>query len=1088
LLTHHISKEIATHQTPRLGLVPEDQILKLSFVLPLRNESKLDSLLSQLYDRQSPLYHQWLSVQEFTERFGPTPDDYETVVEFAKANGMNVTVTPANRRLVGVESSVANINRAFHVTMGIYQHPYEKRTYYTPDREPTVDLSVPLLHVAGLSNIATARSMLRHDTTPEALRAVTTGSAPGGQYYGSDMRAAYYGGTALTGAGQSIGIYGMDYNISDIEAYFASAGQAFDPSIVQDYSADGTVNSCGTGCDDGEPVADITESLSMAPAVDSVIVYFGASQEEVFNEMASANAAKQLSTSELYWYSPAPATSFDGIFKEFAAQGQNLFAASGDSGGYNSSNIPYFPTDDPYVTAVGGTDLTTTGPGGSWQSESAWIGSGGGLDTYQSYPIPSYQQLSGVIDSANQGSTTIRNIPDVAIEANTDNWYCINGNPCTGGLGGTSLAAPRWAGFLALVNEQAANNGNPSVGFLNPTIYAIGTGANYDSDFHDITTGNNNDKGTGGYNAVTGYDLVTGWGSPSGQAFIDALAGSTKSFTLSAAPGTLTVAQGGSGTSTITVTGENGFSGNVTLTAVALPSGVTATFTPNPAPGTSTLTLAASSTAALGSATVTIQGASGSLNATTTLALTVQAAPSFKISTSTSSLSVAQGSSGTTTLTITGQNGFTGTVTFSAAGLPNGVTATFTPNPAPGTSTLTLAASSTAALGSATVTIQGASGSLNATTTLALTVQAAPSFTINASTSSLSVAQSSSGTATLTIAGQNGFAGAVTFSAAGLPNGVTATFSPNPATGASTLTLAASSTAALGSATVTIQGASGALNATTTLALTVQAAPSFTINASTSSLSVAQSSSGTATLTIAGQNGFAGAVTFSAAGLPNGVTATFTPNPATGASTLTLAANSTATLGSATVTIQGVSASLSESSNIALTVSPLPTFSLALSQSSVTLAPNQTTSLHVLLSSSQGYQGTVQLSCSGLPATITCSFSPTSVTLPASSGDSTLTLTELPTTAYLAPKTMRIPWSLELSCCGLGILGLLRARRPIRWSSRSLFVLALLLGAGFLGMAGCVQSLPHHTYTVSVTGIDANQQSHTLAFTLDATE
>jgi hypothetical protein len=179
---------------------------------------------------------------------------------------------------------------------------------------------------------------------------------------------------------------------------------------------------------------------------------------------------------------------------------------------------------------------------------------------------------------------------------------------------------------------------------------------------------------------------------------------------------------------------------------------------------------------------------------------------------------------------------------------------------------------------------------------------------------------------------------------------------------------------------------------------------------------------------------------------------------------------------------------LSESSNIALTVSPLPTFSLALSQSSVTLAPNQTTSLHVLLSSSQGYQGTVQLSCSGLPATITCSFSPTSVTLPASSGDSTLTLTELPTTAYLAPKTMRIPWSLELSCCGLGILGLLRARRPIRWSSRSLFVLALLLGAGFLGMAGCVQSLPHHTYTVSVTGIDANQQSHTLAFTLDATE
>jgi hypothetical protein len=318
---------------------------------------------------------------------------------------------------------------------------------------------------------------------------------------------------------------------------------------------------------------------------------------------------------------------------------------------------------------------------------------------------------------------------------------------------------------------------------------------------------------------------------------------------------------------------------------------------------------------------------------------------------------------------------------------------------------------------------------------------------------------------------------------------VTATFSPNPATGTSTLTIAASSTATLGSATVTIQGVTGTLNATTTLALTVQGAPTFKISTSTSSLSVAQGSSGTATLTITGQNGFTGAVTFSATGLPSGVTATFNPNPATGTSTLTLTASSTATLGSATVTIQGVSASLSQSFNIALTVSPLPTFSIALSQSSVSLAPNQTASLQVSLSSSQGYQGTVQLSCSGLPATITCALSPTSVTLPASGGGSTLTLTEPPLiVSYLAPKTTDIPWSIELSCCGLGLLGLLRARRRMKSSSKNLFLLAILLGAGLLGMAGCVQKVTGHTYTVSVTGIDANQQSHTQTFTLDATQ
>ena len=563
LLSHHIDTAIANHQIPSLGSVPEDQILKLSIMLPLRNEAELDTLLTQLYDPQSPLYHQWLSVEEFADRFGPTPEDYQAVVEFAEANGMKVSVATANRRLVGVESSVANVNKAFHVTMSFYQHPYEDRIFYAPDREPTVDVSVPLLHIAGLNNIATVKSMLQF-STPETVLAEANGSAPGGQYLGSDMRAAYYGGTALTGAGQSIGIYGADYNISDVEAYFKSAGQTFNPSIVQDYSADGTTNTCGTGCDDTEPVADITESLSMAPGVNSVIVYFGASQEEVFNEMASTNAAKQLSTSILYKYSPDPGTSFDGIFKEFGAQGQNLFAASGDSGAYNTltgsaSITPWFPNDDPYVVAVGGTDLTTTGSGGSWVSESAWIGSGGGIDTYQSYPIPSYQQLSGVIDSANQGSTTIRNIPDVAIEANTDNWYCVNGNPCTGGLGGTSLAAPRWAGFLALVNEQAVNNGKSAIGFLNPLMYAIGVGSDYPSDFHDITTGNNNAKGAGGYSAVTGYDLVTGWGSPNGQAFIDTLAGSAQSFTLSAGPGSMTIAQGSSGTSTITVEGANGF-------------------------------------------------------------------------------------------------------------------------------------------------------------------------------------------------------------------------------------------------------------------------------------------------------------------------------------------------------------------------------------------------------------------------------------------------------------------------------------------------------------------------------------------------
>jgi hypothetical protein len=217
---------------------------------------------------------------------------------------------------------------------------------------------------------------------------------------------------------------------------------------------------------------------------------------------------------------PADPGSDEPIFKEFAAQGQNMFVASGDSGAFTAPGNPiFYPADDPFITAAGGTDLSTNGAGGSWQSETAWVGSGGGFST-NNLAIPSYQ--APVISASNHGSRTLRNIPDVAAEANTDNYFCAN-RTCQGGIGGTSLAAPRWAGFLALANQQA---GGRPIGFLNPTLYALGQGSGYTSDLHDVTSGNNFNKVSPAlYAAVTGFDLVTGWGTPNGQALLNALAG-----------------------------------------------------------------------------------------------------------------------------------------------------------------------------------------------------------------------------------------------------------------------------------------------------------------------------------------------------------------------------------------------------------------------------------------------------------------------------------------------------------------------------------------------------------------------------------
>jgi kumamolisin len=512
--TRHVRQEVVSGGAPLLNRLPANQSLRLNIALPLRNESELDELLRELYDPQSLLYHQFLSVQEFTERFGPTEEDYAEVIRFAQRNGLTVTGTFPNRMVLNVTGSVANIERAFQMTMASYQHPTENRTFYSPDREPAPDLAVPLWHITGLDNFSIPHPVsLRRDTE---VRGNTTGSGPNGYFLGSDMRKAYYGGSSLTGSGQSVGLLEFaGYNEADVAAYFSKVGQPLKVA-VNGVSTDGSSLSCTGRCDDTEQVLDIEVAISMAPGMSQVRVYVSdTSDVSMFNRMATDNISKSLSCS--WGWSPADPTSDDPIFKEFAAQGQNLFVASGDSAAYKSRSKYVYPADDAYVTSVGGTDLTTTGPGGLWKSETAWSDSGGGISP-NGIAIPSYQKTSGVITTANKGSKTLRNAPDVAAEANTDNYICYD-STCAGGWGGTSFAAPRWAGYLALINQQAVGHGRPTLGFINPAIYTIGLGSSYSTDFHDITSGSN-----GTYSTEKGFDLVTGWGSPNGAGLINALA------------------------------------------------------------------------------------------------------------------------------------------------------------------------------------------------------------------------------------------------------------------------------------------------------------------------------------------------------------------------------------------------------------------------------------------------------------------------------------------------------------------------------------------------------------------------------------
>ena len=503
-----------------IGLLPKQNQLNLAIGLPVRDQQKLNAFLRDLYNPASPNYRHFMTPESFTNRFGPTEQDYQAVINFAHSHGLTVTATHPNRMILDVTGSVTDVERTFHVTLRTFQHPTENRTFYAPDVDPTIDEILPILDVSGLDNYWLPRPNLRLRNDLSANASPKLGSGPGGSYIGSDFRHAYVPGVTLNGAGQTVGLLEFaGYKASAITAYESQAGL---PSVtLQNVLIDGATGASGSGND--EVCLDIEVALAMAPGLSKIIVYEAPNPSpwvDILNRMTNDNLAEELSCS---WGGGPANGAAEQIFQQMAAQGQTFFNATGDSDAYTGS-IP-FPSDSPNIVQVGGTTLSTVSAGGAWSSETTWnwgngTGSSGGISTV--YSIPSWQQ--GVSMANNQGSTTKRNLPDVALTA--DNVYVVYSTSTTGVFGGTSCAAPLWAGFTALVNQQTAANSQQPVGFINPAVYSIGKGGTYSSNFHDITTGNNITNQSGGkFSAVTGYDLCTGWGTPNGN-LINALAGS----------------------------------------------------------------------------------------------------------------------------------------------------------------------------------------------------------------------------------------------------------------------------------------------------------------------------------------------------------------------------------------------------------------------------------------------------------------------------------------------------------------------------------------------------------------------------------
>jgi len=460
------------------------------------------------------------------------------------------------------------------------------------------------------------------------------------------------------------------------------------------------------------------------------------------------------------------------------------------------------------------------------------------------------------------------------------------------------------------------------------------------------------------------------------------------SISVSGSPTTLSVPQGGTGTVTVTLTRGGGFAEPVNVTVEGLPTGVTASVAPTSLTGTTTqavVTVTVANSVAAGTYTATIRASAAGIGAaTTTFALTVTAQGTYTLTAT--AASAVQGASGTSTIAIQRTN-FTGPVTLTLENPPAGITGSFNPTPATGDqSVLTINVASTVAPGPYNLTVKGAAtGPGDKTTTVALTVTAAPTsnYTLSVTPTTLNINPGGSGQATVNIARTN-FDGTVTLSLDAPPAGITATFNPAAATGVTSLaTINVAANVAPGNHTLTIKGtATGVADKTTTLTVTVAAGGTFTISAAPTALTIAPGANSSSNITIVRTN-LTSDVALTLVNPPAGITGTFTPATLTGTTlTSALQINVAANVapGAYPVTVQGVGGSVTQTTTVNVTVAAAgSTVTLAVAPTTLSIqagSSGQTT----LTATRTNFTGNITPSVSGNPAGMTVAFNPTPIT------------------------------------------------------------------------------------------------------------
>jgi len=520
ILLKHAPVE-AIKMSTLLGATDPKQKLQLRIVLPLNNQEKLKALIKNLYDPTKPdTYHHFLTPVDFAEKFGSSDVYSLNVQQYLQSQKLSVEGVSSNKFVLNVSGSVADVQRAFSVQINNYKKK-DGTLFFASPLDPTIPANIAgkVVGVLGLDNLKFTPHM---QPVPGTITS-KVGTGHNGLFAPADIIKAYNMGSIPTnGHGQTAALFELDgYRQGDIttyESYYQLPNVSLQNVLIGSYNG----SPLGSG-GDIEVTIDIEILIGIAPGLNNILVYEAdqannpvAAWSDEWTRIAQDNLAKVVSCSWGINEGRSGTINFDNnLFQQMAAQGQTVFAAAGDTGAYDdgSSLSVDEPAAQPYVTGVG-ISLLSTNLDQSYKSESASAYGGGGISSVQS--IPSYQV--GMISIASQGSTTMRNVPDVVLNADPTTGYDFYVKGQWMGLAGSSIAAPIWAAFTTRVNQGRSDNGQDGVGFLNPSLYSIAGNVNkYASDFHDITTGRNSyHTSGGGYPAVTGYDDASGLGSFNG--------------------------------------------------------------------------------------------------------------------------------------------------------------------------------------------------------------------------------------------------------------------------------------------------------------------------------------------------------------------------------------------------------------------------------------------------------------------------------------------------------------------------------------------------------------------------------------------